>query len=668
MHKKDQVYMVMDYETRSTADIGAVGGFEYARHPSTQLLCVAYRIGTRETLKTVKTQSWSPAIPAPYGDFKRALKDPNVILVAHNVYFESVITHFVLKKLIYGLPEIPVERWICTAAMARSSGLPGKLENVAIALDLAHKKDMQGHRLMLKMAKPRRPSQNNPAIWHNTKEDLERLIQYCVADIDAEVELFLRLFRVSEVTNNPKERTIWEYDQRKNLSGVYTDQNLVNAALEIIEIENHYLKNQTRIITNGKIESTNQIAKALKWVNDRGANMTSLDKKSVEDALKILPPGPARELIEIRQLASKSSTAKFQVFKGSAGRDSVLRDHTIYYGAVTGRDSAQGVQVHNMPRPTVKITEQEISDIKNKEIEYMRMMYGSPLTVLSSAIRGVITPRPGYTLYSGDFSSIEVRVLFWLANNERGLQGYRENKDIYVDMASVIFRKPSSQIGKDSFDRFVGKQVVLGAGYGAGFKKFMIMCEGFGQPVKESVAKHAIDTYRKYYATVPKMWKNLEAAAIAAVRSPGKSFKINKTRWFLDGDFLRCELPSGRRLAYYKPEVRSEKGFYGMVPKLYLWHWDIYKKGTNKWVQYGTWGGHLVENVTQATARDVMKDRSFELISAGYDSLFEVHDEIIMEKVNGDLNEFKRIMSKTPEFTPDLPIGVEAWCGERYRK
>src|SRR5690349_9706025 len=151
-----QRFLVLDYETRSEADLKRVGAWEYSVHPTTQILCVGWKLGTREELRTKKAQVWSPAFPSPYGELVSALLDPTVIIVAHNAYFEQVITRNVLSRIIKRVGEIPVSRWVCTASLARAHALPGNLEGACAALRLPVQKDMEGRKLILKYCKPRK--------------------------------------------------------------------------------------------------------------------------------------------------------------------------------------------------------------------------------------------------------------------------------------------------------------------------------------------------------------------------------------------------------------------------------------------------------------------------------------------------------------------------------
>lgn len=666
---KEQVYCVIDYETRSKANLKETGSYEYANHKSTRVLCVAWRIGTKKTLREAKTEVWTPIsgiMEGDYGSLKKALLDPTVKLVAHNALFEQVTTRYVLTKEIFNpeLKEIPIERWICTASMARALALPGKLEGACSALELSVQKDMEGHRLMLKLSKPRKPTKNNPAVWHKKKSDLRRLMEYCKTDIDAEVELFLSLPEL-----NPFERKIWELDQKMNLRGFRCDRPFVKKVLGMISEESERFERLTQEITGGEVQSTAQRDVTLKWLAKEDCFLENLQKKTVSDALVARMGSPkALRLLEVRSNASKTSTAKYEAFESRSRTDGRVRDNLIYHTASTGRWGGAGVQPQNFPQGTLSNPEQAIDIIldESTDLELVRMLYGNPLDVFSSCLRGAIQASEGRKFNSGDFAGIEVRVLFWMAKHEEGLQAFRDGRDLYREIAAIIFGVKVDAVTKAQ--REVGKRVILGCGFGMGPPKFFETCKTFGQEISELLSETAVKTYRRVHHPVKKFWSNLEKAAIAAVMNRGKRYSINRTSWWVQDEFLYCQLPSGRRLAYYGPEIRYKATPWG-EKKATLYHYDVHPK-TKKWVLSGTYGGRLTENVVQATARDFMAEAMPRVEDSGYELLITVHDELLAEsdKDKGSEAEFQKLMSVVPPWGAGCPIKVEGWSATRYKK
>lgn len=357
-------YLVFDYETRSRANIKLVGGYEYSLHGSTQMLCVAWRYGTKaEILAQLKAgvpaQVWSPAIPSSYGEFIRALCDPLVILVAHNAQFEQNITRHVLSKIIHRpeLKTIPISRWLCTASLARALALPGKLEGACEALKLPIQKDMDGHRLMLKMSKPRKPSKRNPAVWHQSLDDLKRLMAYCQTDVDAESWLLLKLKPLI-----PFERKLWELDQKINLRGFHVDRPLVTTILRMIGEETSLLDQETVALTGGALTTTRKVAAVIKWLKEQDVFFPDFKAQTVKDALREgIVEGRAKRILEIRQGVSKTSTKKYEAFDFRSRSDGRLRDILIYHGAGPGRFTGAGVQPQNLSKSVLSAAQLEIA-------------------------------------------------------------------------------------------------------------------------------------------------------------------------------------------------------------------------------------------------------------------------------------------------------------------
>jgi DNA polymerase len=676
-------YLVLDYETRSRADIKKVGGYEYANHDSTRILCASWRVGSKKDLRRQMelkhpAAKWSPALSPAYGEpvseMTDAMLDPSVKLVAHNAFFEQVITRFVLAArypVPKGLDRLDPSRWLCTASLLRALAFPGKLAEGGAALGLPIQKDMEGHRLMLKMSKPRKPTKNNPAEWHNKKSDLYRLMEYCATDVDAET---LVLLTVPHLSAN--ERRLWELDQRINWRGFKADRPLVKKILGMIATEAARFERETAEVTGGAVRSTAQRDATLKFLASEGVHLPDLTKKTVEDAISsgLAGSGRAGTLLRIRQAASKTSTAKYEAFEARSRTDGRVRDNLVYHAASTGRWGGSGVQPHNFPRPTMANAVQaaEIVSDPETDLDLIRLLYGNPLDVFSNVLRPVIIPSAGREILAGDFAGIEVRKLFWIAKHEEGLNAYRQGRDLYCEQAAEIYAREITK--ENAFERQLGKKVILGAGFGLGKDKFRESCIADGIEVSEELAARAIAAYRSTHWPVKKLWSNLEKAAVAAVLNPGKKYTINRTSWWLEklptmkAPILWCQLPSGRRLCYYGPEIRHKATPWG-EKKPTLYHWDIHPK-TKKWVFAGTYGGKLTENVVQASARDVMAEAMARVEAAGYEILFTVHDEIVTEREKGKstLAEFESLMARNPAWASDLPIKVEGFIGSRYQK
>ncbi len=661
-----QTFCVIDFETYSEAPLKRTGAFEYSVHPSTEILCVAWRIGTRDTLRDAPTKVWSSKLPSSsIQELLAAFANPAVTLVAHNALFEQVITRNVLSRQLHTqvyLRSIPPSRWVCTASLAAALALPRNLEGAALALNLPVQKDMDGNRLIKKWCKPRKPTKHNPSTRHDDPEELKRLMQYCATDVAAEVELFLRVPPLTRM-----ERKVWELDQEINLRGFLVDRPLVKTTLTMIADEVRNLNRETYGLTGGAVSTTKKVAAVNAWLADHGITLPNLQKKTVEDTLRVLPEGRPKRLLEIRAAVSKTSTAKYKAFEMRSRHDSRTRDILVYHAASTGRWGGAGVQPQNLKRSSLKDTDTATGIVSSGDLELIRMVYGDPMEVFSSCLRSVIIAPKGRVLDVADYAAIEARVLFWVAGHEIGLGAFREGRDLYKEQAAKIFNCKTEDVS--STQRFVGKQVILGAGFGMGPPKFEAHCASQGQVVSRGLAEAAISAYRSTNKPVVALWSNLNRAAMAATQNPGKTYKINRTKWSVSDGFLWCELPSGRRLAYYGPEVRYERNRWGEKrPALYHWGVDSLSK---KWVFDHTYGGKISENVVSAIARDIMAEAMLRIAATKtWDLVLTVHDELVAERLEwrSSVAEFIKLMERLPIWAPGLPVKVEGWSGLRYRK
>lgn len=673
--------LLIDFESRSRADLPSVGQHVYARHESTEVMCLGWKIIGEEkrhvlTMPQVYTNEGTQ-------DFRHAVKEAQY-LVAHNAAFEQAMwRHCLLPSTAIGphLPELPPEKWLCTLSMSSILALPRGLENVGKALKLKVEKDMEGRKLLLQMCKPRRPIQNigKWLEWVETDTALSRLYTYCDRDLLTEEALFNYLIQYKPFTK--AERDLWCLDQRINQRGFAIDHKLVERVLAMIKQEEAELTKELQLKTFGWVKTPKQVKNFRDFLKDQGFDIPNLQKKTVDDTLlEIEKSGLIKdqnviEVLKIRQSLGKSSTSKYEAFLNRMDRiDGRVRDNLLFHGASTGRWAGAGVQPQNFPRGTVKINARALEELRNDDLHMLRILYKRPMDLFSSALRSMIVASEGHELFCADFASIEARVLLWVAGDKAGMQEYENGLDTYITMAGTVFQIPWQEIEKEykaegfSEKRQLGKKVILACGYQMGVKKFIQSCKDDGLIVSESTAVRAHTAFKEKYPLVPQVWGNYEKAAIFAVMNKGKRITINKVTWYVDRDFLFCQLPSGRRLAYHKPEIRNEATPWGdMRPKLYVWTVD---SKTKQWVQRAVYGGLLTENIVQAISRDCMAEAMVRCEEAEYKCLITVHDENLTEreKGKGSLQEFDRLMSTRPAWGKDIPLKVSSWVGDRYKK
>lgn len=662
-----QPVLILDFETRSEAPLKEVGAYEYAADPSTQILCASFIAcldGGRDSAKVETVRRWDRRRENSDLLLKLEawLKHGKVMVVAHNAFFEWCIIRHRL-----GI-DIPERRLTCTAALAAAMALPRSLDGAAAALGLAEQKDKAGHRLMLKLSKPRRPTQSSAARWHEDPTELERLVSYCETDVRVTRDLYLGLPPL-----NAMERQVWELDQKINRRGFAVDRDLVLKIQKMIALESVALTSELAALTSGAVQSAKQTATLKTWLAGNGLpDLLNLQAKTIDDALDGggLPPLP-RRAFEIRQLSSKTSNAKYRSFELRSRFDGRCRESLIYHGAATGRWVGAGVQPQNLPRSTLNNTDLAAGICATGELEVVKMFYDKPLEVFSSVLRSAIVPESGSVFYCADYAAVEMRVVFWLANHQAGLAAIREGQDLYKLMAADIYGVPVTAVTADQ--RQLGKAAVLGCGFGMGAAKFFVTCKNWRLDVSEELAARAVKTYRQKHRPVTTFWKDVERATLDAVTFPGKTFTAGRVQFFKVGRVLFCRLPSGRRLSYFDPVIKTEnaldlygiKGFSGKPRLTYYCVNGI----TRKWASEETYGGALVENVTQAVARDLMAWAMVALDQAGFSIVLSVHDEVLVEeKDDKRFSEFLAIMSKPPEWADGLPVKATGWCGPRYCK
>ncbi len=287
----------LDFETRSELDIWKVGAWNYSVHPSTEILCMAFAIDNREV------HLWNGFLHRkPISVFK------NSIYTAHYSMFENYIWHNILVKR-YDWPEIPLRQWRCTAALAATHALPRALANTAMALDLKEQKDMAGKRIMLKLCKPRNPTKNNKAKWHEDPEDLQKLHKYCINDVEVERAIHNALPPLSK-----QEQEVWFLDQKINTRGIQVDTELVDSALYLIEKFTEECNDRLEKITTGYLVKDSQVARFKNWMETKGVVLPDLTKDSVTKALADGKHPEVLEALKIRQQIGKTSVKKFSAF------------------------------------------------------------------------------------------------------------------------------------------------------------------------------------------------------------------------------------------------------------------------------------------------------------------------------------------------------------------
>lgn len=664
--------LTIDFETYSACELRDRGLHNYATDPTTGVHCMAYAWGDAGVAIWKGPHDPNSIQLSSVHDYVRK----GGIVYAHNAAFELAIWNEICVKR-YGWPPLKPEQVRCTMAMCYAMGLPGALENAAPALGIDQRKDAAGKRVMLQLAKPRADG----TFWTpaDAPEKFEQLYAYCKQDVETERALHHRLMELGD-----SEQKLWQLDYTINNRGVQVDLPSIDRAIALVEAEQKRLNAEMLVATGGVVGKCTEVALLIKWIRSQGVELGGLAKADVLDALGGDGlPDSVRRALELRREAAKSSTAKLVAMKARASSDGRVRNIHQFHGAATGRWAGRGIQTQNFPRGNLKPVEVGDAIAHLHDREYLDVMYGAPMDVVASCLRGMLVPPRGHDLVAVDFSAIEARVLAWLAGQESVLDIFRTHGKIYEHAAAGIYRVPMDQVAKAQ--RQIGKVAVLALGYGGGVGAFQSMAKVYGVKVPDAEADEIKAAWRDAHQNIVRYWRALEEAAMAATTQTRAVYAGAAQRgvWFKrSGSFLWCQLPSGRVLCYPYPDIRTVDTPWG-EPKealTYMTVIDPNKKSkvlpdpsaSGSWQRISTYGGSLAENVTQAVARDLLACALFALERAGYPVVMHIHDEAVVEIPTScddrTLERIEGLMTAAPAWAAGLPMAAEGWRAKRYQK
>jgi DNA polymerase bacteriophage-type len=679
-----------DYETRSACDLRKCGVHRYAEDPTTDVI-VAVFIVEDEDGKFSEPIIWYPGEPPPPYVYQAA---DEWIVAGHNSAFEQALDRGVLGPR-YGFPIIPDEQVDCTLARCAIMGVPLALGQACAALKLRHRKDDAGHRLMMKMCKPKT---HEPLTWHETPEQIKRLTEYCVADVYAEIGLGKALFPMSD-----NERLVWQLDQRMNNRGVQVDLDFVNVALGVVEqtIDRHNA--EIRELTNGAVTKVTEVAKIKNWLQfDHGVELRIdakirrsgdeyeaevIDKEAIEDLLEGLDeplPAAARRVLEIRLAAGKSSVKKLQKFELQACSDGRTRGNLQYHGAQPGRWSGRGIQLQNVIRAGIKKEEGGYEEVAHAlaelDVDLIELTYGNPIDLVSRMLRGLVIAAPGHKLIFGDYSNVEARACVWSARQKDQVELFANDGKIYETMGAAIFGLTVEEVidghktGKNKLPRFIGKESVLGCGYGMGPAKFKAAVKKKSRIIlPDEIAEKGVYGWREVNHRVVDYWRELENAARRAILKPGDVFQAGPFAYRRRGAWLQCRLPSGRIIWYCRPSIGPHvKDLADGKTEVRhdVIHYWTQNSVTKRWEKTITWGGKLLQNCIEGLCRDFLAGAKLKLDAMGYTIVLSVHDEAIAEVPEdfGSVKEFLSVMTELPSWGRGFPLKAEGNEGWRYAK
>lgn len=639
----------IDIETFSDVDLTKCGVYAYSDSPAFEILLFAYAFDDEPTAVI----DIACGEPLPHRVLA-ALEDTSVIKTAFNAQFERTCISRYLGR------HLSSESWQCTAVQSALLALPLSLDAVGEVLDIQRKKLKEGVDLVKFFSMPCKATKANGGRTRNLPEHdpekWERFKTYCIRDVDAEREIRRKL---QKYPIPDSEMELYRMDQEINDRGILVDQELVASA---VLCDNQYREMVTaRAYELTGLSNPNSPAQIKSWLADRGVETESLDKKSVK-SLMTETDGEVLEVLKLRLLMAKTSVKKYEAIERSVCSDGRVHGLLQFYGANrTGRWAGRLVQVQNLPQNHIVDLELARELVKKQQFEDLDLLFDSTPGVLSELIRTAFVPKPGCRFIVADFSAIEARVLAWFAGEQWRLDTFSQGGDIYCASASKMFGVPVVKHGENGHLRQKGKIAELALGYGGAVGALTSM-GALEMGLQEEELQPLVNQWRCSNPHITKFWWDVDAAATKAVREKTE-VPLERLRFAYRSGILFVTLPSGRKLSYIKPRMTQNR--FGRESLSYEGVGE-----SKKWMRIETYGPKLVENVVQATARDLLALSMLRLRNAGFDIVMHIHDEAVLEVPDGvsSVEDVCQIMSIAPEWADGLPLRADGYECSFYKK
>lgn len=650
-------HLSIDIETFSSVDLKKSGLYKYVQSTDFQILLFAYSLDDSPVRCIDLAQG--DVIPA---EIVAGMADPSVIKHAYNAPFEW----YCINKHM----DSPIDQWRCTMMHGLYCGYTAGLgpTGEAIGIPQDKRKLGMGMSLIRTFCIPTKPSKTNGMRTRTLprhEPDKWRLFkQYCINDVVAEMEILRRLsyFPVPD-----QEQQLWVLDQKINARGVACDLQMVEGALAIDEQVTGELMQEAISLTG--LENPKSVQQLSKWLTkELDEEVENLQKGTVLKLIDKLDEGRAKRVLEIRQELAKTSTKKYVAMREAACSDGRIRGLLQFYGANrTGRWAGRLVQIQNLPRNYLSSLQYARELVVNRNVNMLKFIYGNVPDTLSQLIRTAFVAPSGKVLLVADYSAIEARVIAWLAKEQWRLDVFNSHGKIYEASASAMFGVPIEQIGKGSELRQKGKVAELALGY-QGSSGALIAMGALDMGLTEDELPEIVKRWRNANRRIVDLWYSLEGAALEVMES-GQTVGIRGLLFAREShhgtqqDFFTIQLPSGRKLYYARPFLKEND-----FGKQALHYWGMDQK-TKKWGVLNTYGGKLVENVTQAIARDCLAVSLFRLEYAGNQTILHVHDEAGIEAGSADeLDQALEIMGQPIPWAPGLPLKADGFATTFYMK
>lgn len=666
----------IDLETYSDVDLKKCGVHKYVESDNFEVMLFGFKWSTGQVcvIDLAQGQKLPEHIVA-------ALDDPEITKTAYNAAFEIACLSKHFKR------QLDVTQWRCTSVHALYLGLPGSLGDVGKVLGLGADKQklVSGWALIRYFCLPCKPTlknggrtrnlpQHDPDKWALFKE-------YCARDVDSEHEVAMK---IAKFPVPDQEWKLWHLDQRMMNKGVMVDRELVNAAIECDGIFKERMTREAIALTG--LDNPNSRDQLLSWLQTEEDDDTIVDltKKSVPKVLESTDSATVRRVLELRQEMAKTSVSKYHAMaRAMCDKDDAVKGLTQFYGANrTGRWAGRLVQVQNLPQNKLRDIDLARNMLKARDYETLELLFGNVPDTLSQLIRTAFVAREGCRYIIVDFSAIEARVIAWMAWCQWRLDVFATHGKIYEASAEQMFNLPAGSVTKKSPYRQKGKISELALGYqgGAGALKTMGALE---MGLTEDELEPIKDAWRGANPEIVQLWYSCERSAKEAVLGKKSvTLPLAGKRVALvfayESGFLTIQLPSKRKLFYVKPRIEVEDlvretsaGGKFIAARAGSLTYEGQDQKTKQWTRLSTYGGKLVENITQAVARDCLAESMLALDDEGYLQLATVHDEIIMEASLTGIRTLKKaeaIMGEAIAWAPGLPLRGDGFETKYYMK
>ena len=640
----------IDIETFSSVDLAKSGVYRYAESPDFEVLLFGYSVdgGAVSVVDLASGEKIPPHILS-------ALEDETVIKCAFNANFERIC----LSRLLgykTGRYLSPVS-WHCTMVWSAYMGLPLSLQGCGAVLRLDRQKLTEGKELIRYFCVPCQPTKANGGRTRNLPSDAPekwaRFKIYNARDVETEAEIQQKLSRF------PVPEEIWdEYciDQKINDTGVALDRTLVREAIAMDGVSGHELSDAIKSLT--ALENPNSVSQMKAWLAANGLHTDTLGKKTVAELLKTAPER-LREVLLLRQQLAKSSVKKYQAMENAVCSDGRARGMFQFYGANrTGRWAGRLIQMQNLPQNHLSDLSQARALVRTGNREAVKLLYEDIPDTLSQLIRTAFVAPEGKKFIVADFSAIEARVIAWMAGETWRQQVFADGKDIYCASASQMFGVPVEKHGINGHLRQKGKIAELALGYGGAVGALKAM-GALDMGLSEEELPPLVQAWRNTNPNIVNFWWAVDSAVTEAVQRR-TSAKTHGIRFTYRSGMLLITLPSGRNLTYIKPKIGTNS--FGSPCVTYE---GI--GGTKKWERLESYGPKFVENIVQATARDILCYAMKTLRHT--DIVMHIHDEIVIEAdPQMSLQAVCGQMGRTPPWAPGLLLRADGYETQFYRK